>query len=258
MLFLALFLLRLLILAAFLPAMGMAVPASAPDSGQVLRGQTVFLQYCGFCHGPDAAGGAEGPDLMRSALVRHDHGGDLVGALVRDGRQGSKMPPFSLPDTDLSAVAAFLHRRIEQADRASPDRPHDADLKLLLTGNAAAGRSYFDGPGRCNTCHSPSGDLRGIAGRYSAGDLQARLLYPTKVPKTVSIVESGGRHFSGRLLFEDAFSIALLDQDGWYHSWARAGVRVEINDPVAAHLELLSGYTDADIHNLFAYLETLK
>jgi cytochrome c oxidase cbb3-type subunit 3 len=35
-------------------------------------------------------------------------------------------------------------------------------------------------------------------------------------------------------------------------------VKLEVHDPLAAHRELTGKYTDADLHNLFAFLETLK
>jgi len=38
----------------------------------------------------------------------------------------------------------------------------------------------------------------------------------------------------------------------------RDRVKVELRDPLTAHRELLDKLTQADVHNLFAYLENLK
>jgi cytochrome c oxidase cbb3-type subunit 3 len=227
-------------------------------SDSVQRGQAQFAQSCGFCHGPDASGGAEGPDLMRSAVVRHDENGNLIGAVIRDGRPAKGMPPVSLNDAQIAEVVAFLHSRLKASDRRSPGRPQDYDLKLLLTGNAAAGKAFFYGAGECSRCHSPSGDLAGIAKKYPPPDLQARFLYPSDVPKTVVVTTRSGAQFTGELFFRDPFSIAMKDAQGWYHSWPCADVQFQIHDPLAGHLDLLHKYTDSDVHNLFAYLETLK
>ncbi len=222
------------------------------------RGQAQFSQSCGFCHSPDATGTTEGPDLIRSSLVRHDNNGNLIGPVIRNGRPDKGMPPVKLSESQIADVVAFLHWRLADAGRASPEEAHDLPLKSLLTGNAAAGKAYFNGAGGCAHCHSPSGDLAGIAKKYSPADLQARFLYPPDVPKAATITDTSGQRFRGQLAYKDAFSIAIKDQNGWYHSWPRNKVTVQIHDPLAAHLELLGKYTEADVHNVFAYLETLQ
>jgi len=69
-----------------------------------------------------------------------------------------------------------------------------------------------------------------------------------------------GESFTGPLERIDDFNIAMRDSAGDYHSFTRDGAtpKVEVHDPLKAHLDLLSKYTDADIHNLTAYLVTLK
>ena len=222
------------------------------------RGQAQFTQTCGFCHGPDANGGAEGPNLMRSMLVRHDENGNLIGQVIRDGRPKKGMPAIPLNNAQIADVVAFLHQRLEESDRRSPRRPKDYALKLLLTGDAASGRAFFNGAGGCSKCHSPSGDLAGIANKYPPADLQARFLYPSGVVKTVTVTTASGEQFKGDLFYSDAFRIAIKDKDGWYRSWSSSEVKIEIHDPLSAHLELLPKYTDAAMHDMFAYLVTLK
>jgi cytochrome c oxidase cbb3-type subunit 3 len=50
----------------------------------------------------------------------------------------------------------------------------------------------------------------------------------------------------------------MVDQEGWYHSWPVSTIKYKIDDPAQAHAELLGKYTDDDVHNLMAYLQTLK
>jgi cytochrome c oxidase cbb3-type subunit III len=244
-----------------LVALGVALGVSLGVAlGQELakRGQAQFAQTCGFCHGPDANGGAEGPNLMRSMLVRHDENGNLIGPVIRDGRPAKGMPPIPLNNAQIADVVAFLHMRLKESDLRSPRRPKDYALKLLLTGDAARGKAFFNGAGGCSKCHSPSGDLAGIANKYPPADLQARFLYCSGVEKTATATPASGQQFKGDLFYSDAFRIAIKDSDGWYHSWPRSEVKIEIHDPLAAHLELLPKYNDATMHDMFAYLETLK
>jgi cytochrome c oxidase cbb3-type subunit III len=235
-----------------------AILAQNPPTDAVKRGQAQFAQTCGFCHGPDANGGAEGPNLMRSGLVRHDDDGKLIGPVIRDGRPKKGMPPVPLSETQIADVVAYLHWRLAESDLTSPPNPREYSLKLLLTGNAKEGKVFFYGEGQCNHCHSPSGDLAGIAKKYTPADLQARFLYPADAPKSAVVTTNSGRQFKGTLAYQDPFTIAINDTDGWYHSWPADEVKVQIRDPLATHLELLHKYRNADVHNLFAYLETLK
>jgi cytochrome c oxidase cbb3-type subunit III len=229
------------------------------EQEQVERGRTQFGQSCSFCHGAAATGGAEGPSLVRSSLVRHDNNGDLIAAVIREGRPGKGMPSISLAGSQIADVVAFVHAQVAASDRTSAGRPsHDYFLKRLLTGNADAGKKYFYGAGGCASCHSPTGDLAGIAGKYAPVDLQSRFLYPEGKPSTATVTLRSGKKIKGELIAMDGFNVAIRDADGWPHSWPRSEVKVKVQNPIAAHVELLSKYTQADVHNLFAYLETLK
>ena len=231
-------------------------PGSALESAK--RGKTQFAQTCGLCHGPDASGGAEGPNLIRSAVVRHDENGNLIAPVIRDGRPKKGMPPVPLSDAQIADVVTFLHHRLEESDLRSPANPREYDLKTLFTGDAAAGKAFFYGTGQCSHCHSPSGDLAGIARKYMPTDLQAQFLYPPDIPRTASVTTRSGAQFTGMLFYQDQFDISIKDSAGWYHSWPCSEVKIQIHDPLAGHLDLLHKYTENDMHNLFAYLETLK
>ena len=232
-----------------------------PDQAAAARGQKTFAATCGFCHASDASG-AEGPNLIRSALVLHDEKGELIGPFVRTGRPDRGMPAFpNLTDAQLYDIAEFLHQRVEDATNRFGYK-----IQNVVTGNAAAGKTYF--ARHCSECHSPAGDLAHIASKVEPADLQALFLYPsqtigangekTTTPTQVVVTLPSGETVSGTLKRIDDFNLSLIDSSGAYHSWARSEVKIDIKDPLAGHRELLAGYSDADMHNILAYLETLK
>jgi len=63
---------------------------------------------------------------------------------------------------------------------------------------------------------------------------------------------------TGLLVYRDEFTIGLRDIYGVYHSWPVSRIHFTIDSPVDAHVELFSKYTDDDIHNLMAYMQTLR
>ena len=222
----------------------------------VERGHKQFEQACGFCHGPDATG-ARGPDLVRSPLVAHDVKGDKIGEVIRLGRPDKGMPAMPVTDQQVVDLAAYLHARAAEALK-SGEIPSKYPMEKLLTGDPQAGKAYFNAAGGCKTCHSPTGDLAMIATKYSPMDLEARMLYPRGKHTIVVVTLLSGEQVKGPLAHADDFVIALRDDSGWYRSFLRDRVKVELHDPLAVHRELLDKLTQADVHNLFAYLEGLK
>ena len=222
----------------------------------VERGHKQFEQACGFCHGPDATG-ARGPDLVRSPLVAHDVKGDKIGEVIRLGRPDKGMPAMPVTDQQVLDIAAYLHARAAEALN-SAGIPSMYPMEKLLTGDPEAGKAYFNGAGGCNTCHSPTGDLATIATKYSPIDLEARMLYPRGKNSIAVVTLPSGEQVKGPLAHADDFVIALRDDSGWYRSFLRDRVKVELQDPLTRHRELLDKLRQADVHNLFAYLESLK
>lgn len=220
------------------------------------RGRATFKQSCGFCHGEDATG-ARGPDLVRSPLVAHDVKGNLIGEVVRQGRPDKGMPAMSLTDAQIADIAAFLHARGAEA-MESASVPRVYAVEKLLTGKAEAGKAFFNGAGGCNKCHSPEGDLAKISTKYPPIELQGKMLYPGGKHTTAVVTLPNGEQVKGPLEHADDFVVALRDSDGWYRSFARDRVKVELHDELAAHRELLGKLTQAQMHDLFAYLQTLK
>ena len=228
-------------------------------AAQVERGRVQFQKTCAFCHGPDANGGATGPNLMRSAVVRHDEKGDDIGPVIQTGFPDKGMPAFQLSNDQIMDIVAFLRYRLDQSDRRSAAHAGaNFSLAKLLVGNASEGKDFFYGAGKCSSCHSPTGDLKGIAGKYPPTELQARFLYPRGQRPTATVTEASGKQFTGEIRLLTQYEIAIVDGAGWYRSWPIHSVKVQVHDPLAAHRQLLFTMTDADMHNLFAYLETLK
>lgn len=221
------------------------------------RGQTLFAQDCAFCHGRDAGGGETGPDLTRSKLVAGDVAGDKIGTIVRNGRAEKGMPSFKLSPQQIAELTAFLHDQKRKTD-LRPGGRRGVDVADLQSGNVEAGKKYFNGPGTCSSCHSPTGDLAGVAKRYMGLELEKRMLYPRDAPATVTVTLSSGQILTGRLSYRDEFTVGLTDESGWYQSWATNQVKYGIQAPAEAHVELLGKYNDDDIHNLMAYLQTLR
>jgi cytochrome c oxidase cbb3-type subunit 3 len=222
-------------------------------------GRAQYVKSCSFCHGVSADGGAEGPSLIRSSVLRHDNNGDLIGPVIHDGRPEKGMPPIPLTPPQTADVVAFLHAQLKRLDKTSPGKPSRDrfTMSVLLTGTAAAGKAYFNGAGGCSACHSPSGDLAGISKKFAPAELQTRFLYPVGKPATATVTLGSGAVMQGTLVIMDAFNVTIKDADGWNHTWPIESVRVQVNDPLKAHRELLKSLTNADVHNLFAYLVTL-
>jgi cytochrome c oxidase cbb3-type subunit III len=228
-----------------------------PRAALIQSGGSLFIQHCGFCHGRDAGGGEDGPDLTRSKLVAADVNGDKIGPVIRDGRPEQGMPKFTLPDSDIAAIVAFIHDQKTQAESRKGGR-RGVDPSDLQTGSLEAGKQYFNGAGKCSSCHSPTGDLAGIARRYEGLRLEQRMLYPRGAKAKVTVTLPSGQTLSGELVYRDEFILGMRDATRHYHSWPIGAVKYVVDAPAEAHVELLGKYTDDDIHNLMAYLQTLR
>jgi cytochrome c oxidase cbb3-type subunit 3 len=227
----------------------------------VREGEVRFGSQCGFCHGKDAAGGETGPDLTRSEIVAQDTHGDKLAPVIRAGRPNAGMPAFpSLTQGELNAIVAFLHTQMDKFAELGGGR-RSVEPSDLATGDAAVGRKYFEGAGKCASCHSPTGDLAGIATKYQGLNLLRRMLSPAgqgPAAPTATFTLPSGQTIVAPAVADDDFSVTVLDPLGARQTYPRSAVKVKIDDPLAAHFDQLGKYTDADVHNVYAYLETLK
>jgi cytochrome c oxidase cbb3-type subunit III len=252
---------------------GYAFPLRPPgDPASIARGKTLYDTNCSFCHGEDARGGAQGgPNLIRSDILLRDQKGELLAPVVQNGRPEAGMPKFTLSSVQISDVAAFLHSFEVNSRDPARKRPSS-----ILVGDAKAGGAYFQA--KCSSCHSVTGDLKGLASKI--GDprtLQQTWLMPVVYgaragtgttastaiqvpPVTVTVTTPDGKRVEGLLGRIDDFIVTLTDPDGTARSFRRDGdvPKVEVHDPMKPHEDLLRVYTDKDIHDVTAYLVTLK
>jgi len=243
------------------------------DPAVVERGRTIYGISCRSCHGVDLRGGdMGGPNLLRSAVMLNDINGERLAPVVKGSRAGSGMPQIDLADADARAVAVYIHSVLARGSaQGAPPLSEPKPLNILV-GDSAAGEVYFNA--KCAMCHSPSGDLRGIATRVAdrvllqnlwvgAGVADRRL--DPDVPRRrsdvlVTVKPVSGPEVQGRLERMDDFTVTLLLDDGTRRTFRRRGdvPRVDVQDPLAGHLSMLAAYSDRDIHNVTAYLVTLK
>jgi cytochrome c oxidase cbb3-type subunit 3 len=239
----------------------------------VARGKAVYSVNCTACHGPDLRGGDQGgPSLLRSLVALSDQHGEEVGPVIRGARQEKGMPGFNLNDSDIAAVTEFIHSVLAKVgSQARPPGAVDPSTLNVLVGHASEGEAYFKV--KCAACHSTSGDLKGFASKYS----DPRTLQNTWVsggagggrggrgggggkPSTVTVTLSNGQKLEGALVRKDDFIVTLTLSDGTRRSIARNGdePRVEVHDPYEAHKKLVPTLDDRDMHDVTAYLATLK
>jgi len=227
------------------------------------RGKKTYIAECITCHGASARGGQNGSDLVRSLVVLHDRYGSTLGPFLKKGHPTQSTPSANFTEAQVLDLSHFIHARVNDTLRTSPN----FHVQNILTGDPKAGQAYFNGEGKCNTCHSVTGDLKGYASKYDPVDIQQRFLFPrpgigrgANTKRVMVTVTAGGAPpVTGVLDRIDDFNVSLREADGTYRSWVRGpSVKVKIDDPYAAHAELLDRYTDKNIHDLTAYLETLK
>jgi cytochrome c oxidase cbb3-type subunit 3 len=251
-----------------------AVDKHAVDSAAADRGRKVWAAECINCHGTYARGTDSGPSLVRSDLIAHDRYGNQLGPFLRKGHpMQSGNASATLTAVQISELSHFIHQRLYDTLRGSPIFiVHD-----VVTGDAKAGAAYFNGAGKCSTCHSPTGDLAKVGAKYDPATLQSTFLNPrpsggrggrgqgggrggpVAKPVTLTVTPPTGTSITGVIVLFDDFDVAIRDASGEYHAWKRTpDLKVVKNDPYAAHDELIEQYTDKNMHDIVAYLVTLK
>ena len=235
------------------------------DPAKIEHGKQTFSANCSFCHGSDARGGETGPNLVRSQIVLDDQSGELIGPIIKNGIPSKGMPPIPIDAEGIANVVEFLHslQNIQRGMNSS-DVPLD-----ILVGDATAGEAYFKA--NCTKCHSVTGNLAGVGGKYPPKTLQNLVVSgggsrrgggaESHVPPTTAVVMlASGEKVEGTLVRRDAFTITVLTADGNRRTFPLEGTKtkVDVHNPLQAHLDMLSKWKDSDIHNVTRYLATLK
>lgn len=243
-----------------------AYPPRAPDDpAAVERGRALYGVNCQFCHGADIRGGDGGPSLLRSGIVLDDQHGELIAPVVQQGRPDRGMPTFAFTADQVADISAFIHTFRAAGYDESRQKPPS-----IVVGDASAGQAFFTK--KCASCHVATGDLRGIASRIADPRLlqQTWLMpgsgggrggpLPVVVPPTRVVVTVAGVRVEGVLDKLDDFIVSLRTDDGVHRSFRIAGdtPQIEVKDPLQPHKDLLRIYSDADIHNVTAFLVTLR
>jgi cytochrome c oxidase cbb3-type subunit 3 len=242
---------------------------------QVARGKAIYGISCTACHGADLRGGdMGGPNLLRSQLAIVDKEGENIIPVVQNGR--GSMPPIQMSPADAQAVAAYLRSQMALIGRQGMPPGVGKEPPSILVGDAKAGQQYFDA--KCAKCHSAAGDLKGIATRIAdpralqntwvagggGGRRGGRGGAPTppsdRRTVTAVVTPPSGSAIEGQLVRIDHFLVTLRLADGTIRSFTRDGdvPKVEVRDPMQPHRDLLLEYTDKNIHDVTAYLVTLK
>ena len=243
------------------------------DQAQVDRGKAIYGINCNGCHGSDLRGGdLGGPNLLRSQVALSDVNGELIVPIIQGSRQSSGMPAIDMPPADAAAVAAYVRSVLETI--GTQGKPPGVGLAptTIVVGNASEGQAYF--ATKCASCHSVTGDLQGLASRYAdakalqnawvsggggrgrgpaAGGASSKRTVTVAVTTPTGVVE-------GNLVRIDDFLVSLEQADGTIKTFRRDGnvPKVDLKDPMKGHRDLLSTYSDKDMHDLTAYLVTLK
>jgi mono/diheme cytochrome c family protein len=262
----------LLLLAAFAACLCAQGPANKQvvDADAADRGKAVYIVECVTCHGAKARGssdgappGLQGPDLVRSQIVLHDLlGSDLGPFLKRGHTMQSGKSSTTLAQEQIVDLSHFLKQRLYDTLNRGPNNSGNP-APNIVTGDPKAGEAYFNGAGKCGACHSPTGDLKGFASKYDPVTVQQRFLFPggrgaaKSITWTVTLPD--GKSYTGTAVHIDDFDIQIRDENGDYHAWKRTpAMKLVEHDPFAAHHEMLRHYTEKEIHDVVAYLETLK
>ncbi len=231
------------------------------------RGKAVYSVNCAFCHGSDAGGGSIGPNLLRSEVVLQDKNGEMILPIVHGARAAQGMPRIEIADSSVPDIAAWLHSLKVGGNMRSTEKIN------IVVGNADAGKTAF--ARTCSSCHTES-SMQGFAAQFEdPRAMQQAWLLPVAMgrgpaaangpklnvpPVTATVSGPGMQPVTGRLGTLDDFYVEVTTPDGVLHRFSRSNdvPKVEIHDPLEAHRALFRKYDDKDIHDITAYLETLK
>jgi cytochrome c oxidase cbb3-type subunit 3 len=83
---------------------------------------------------------------------------------------------------------------------------------------------------------------------------------PASKPVMATVTLAAGEKVSGRLARLDDFLVTLVLEDGTPRTIRRMGAtpKIEVQDPLAKHRELLGVLTNDNMHDVTAFLSTLK
>lgn len=213
-------------------------------------GRQQFEKRCGGCHGADGMGGERAPAISSGdrARLRSEN---AVRELLRTGIPDAGMPPFTLPEPELSQIVAFVRSHVTPARENMP------------TGDAAAGQAFFFGAGRCAQCHMINGrggvsgpDLSDAGSELTLGEMEQSLLNPqvrrSRGYQVVCLHLASGGSVKGFLRNETLYDFQVQDFDGRLHLLRRKEVS-GIDRDKSSYMPALKA-SPAELQNLLAFL----
>jgi cytochrome c oxidase cbb3-type subunit III len=228
-----------------------------PDKAAAARGAPLYQRNCAFCHGPQARG-AVAPSLITSDEVLGDDHGEHLLPFLRKGRPEKGMPAFaSMTDDQLKDITEFLHLEVEDVANRGAYR-----VLNVLVGNAAEGKSYVES--HCMSCHTADTFVHIAAKFRSPEQLQRGWIWPARaggaaLAPTAIVKTADSATITGRVTQVSDFRITIEDSAGQTHVIDREpGVEVEMKDPLTPHQEMIMTLSNDEMHNVTAYLDTLK
>src|SRR6185503_6457472 len=246
-----------------------------PSQDVIVRGKGLYETNCASCHASDLRGGDKGTNLLRSGTLHNDKDGQLLAAAVKQ-----HVPPFTFIMEDVLAMEGYLHSILAtMGGQGSPPGRNPTGIELnVLVGDALGGAKAFDT--LCSKCHSISGDLKGIGGRYP----DARALQNAWVAgssgrfgggggrgggggggNAAVVTMQDGSKVEGTLVRKTDWLVVLMLADGTRKTIARnpdTGLpKVDVKDPQEAHKKMVLELDDASnkkMYDLTAYLWSIK
>lgn len=239
-----------------------AKAAKAQEHGytaaDIENGGRLFQSSCAGCHGT-TGDGVPGLDLRRGQYRRATSDVEIA-AIIRSGIPGTTMPPSGFSEAQAMTIVAYLRNMASTDSRSST---------AAVRGDAARGKSLFDGKGECRSCHRVNGvgprvapDLSDVGAARNAAELERKLLDPNALVRAgnryVEAVTKDGATISGRLLNQDSFSIQLIDSNERLLSLMKSNLR----DITFIRTSPMPSYRDKltadDVTDLVSYLSSLK
>jgi len=229
-----------------------ALSQSGDPARLVETGQASFERNCASCHGTDAGGAGMGPNLIAARRLRAQTAAQIRNFIAK-GSPSNGMPAFPLPAPELEALAAFVRSLNTSASEAP------------MSGSVDAGRAFYLGKGKCDTCHMVRGtgsalgpDLSNVAKELTAGEIRQILGNPaariTPGYRLVTAHLKDGGSVRGFVRGRNSFDTQIQTLDGQFRFLPRE--EIASVQPERSLMPAVTG-TREELRDLAAYLSTL-
>jgi PQQ-dependent dehydrogenase (methanol/ethanol family) len=216
-------------------------------------GKKLYAVHCAGCHGADAHGTAQAPNLQGNRRLR-GRSTDQLRAVIQHGVPAAGMPAFNLPGQELDLLARFVHSLNSSA------------VENALSGNPTEGEQLFFGKAQCSSCHMVQGrghaigpDLSKVGRELTAAELEKALLHPDRniAPgyEIVRVQLRNGQSIEGFVRGRTNFDLQLQDFEGRFHLLQTP--EISSVDEEMRSLMKPPNVAPAELQNILAYLSRL-